>query len=154
MIIMKLAAAGLLGMVAISALAQAPPMNTFDSARAGLGNGDRDLLPRSNKASNIVPANTSGTSAPTLPSPALSLDASSHDYLRAARAALSAGHTGEARQSLEMAETRAPGGSASPDQAKLPSGKPHVAEIRDALHALGNGDRAHAIQIIDIALRN
>jgi hypothetical protein len=130
MLIMKLAAAGLLGMVAISALAQAPPMNTFDSTRAGLDNGDRDSLPRSHRASNIVPANTSGTSA------------------------LSAGHTGEARQSLEMAETRAPGGSDSSDQAKPPSGKPQVAEIRDALHAQGNGDRAHAIQIIDIALRN
>jgi len=153
MIIMKLATACLLGMVAISALAQAPPMDTSAGVRAGLDNGDRDSLPRSDKASNIVPANTSGTSAPTLPSPALSLDASSHDYLRAARVALSAGRAGEAQQSLEMAETRALGGSDSPDQAKLPSGKAHVAEIRDALHALGNGDRAHAIQIIDIALR-
>ena len=69
--IMKLAAAGLLGMVAISALAQAPPMDTSAGVRAGLDNGDRDSLPRSDKASNTVSANTSETSAPTLPSPAL-----------------------------------------------------------------------------------
>jgi len=154
MIIMKLAATGLLGMIAVSALAQAPTMDRPPGVQAGLDNGNRDSLPRSNRASNIVPANTGGTAAPTLPSPALSLDASSRDYLRAARGSLAAGQTGKAQQSLEMAETRALGGSELPDQAKLPSPNPRVAEIRDALHALGNGDRAHAIRIIDLALGN
>jgi hypothetical protein len=153
MIILKLATAGLLGMVAVSALAQAPSMDPA-GFQAGLNHGDRDSLPRSNKASNIVPADTNGTTAPTLPAPALNLDAPSRDYLRAARASLAAGHTGQAQQSLEMAETRALGGSDSPAQANLPSGNPKVTEIRDALHALGTGDSARAIQIIDIASGN
>jgi hypothetical protein len=152
LIVMKLAMAGLLGMATVSALAQAPSMGTTAGVQAGLLNGDRDSLSRSNKASNIVPADTSGADAPTLPSPTLGLDAPSRDYLLAARASLAAGHTGEAQQSLEMAETRALGGSISPDQVNLPRGSAIVAEIRNALHALGNGDRAKAIQIIDIAL--
>jgi hypothetical protein len=153
MIFMKLATAGLLGLIGASALAQAPSMDTA-GVRAGLEHGDRDSLPRSNRASNIVPANTNGAVAPTLPSPGLGLDAPSRDYLRAARASLVAGRTGQAQQSLEMAETRALGGSVSPDQATSPSDQPKVADIRDALHALGNGDRAHAIQIIDATLAN
>jgi hypothetical protein len=154
MVIMKLAAAGLFGMVAVSALAQTPSMDMSPGVRAGLDHGERDSLPRSNQASNILSANTSGTTAPTLPASALSLDASSRDYLQAARVSLAAGHTGAAQQSLEMAETRALGGSDSPDQAKQPSGNAQVTEIRDALHALGNGDRTRAIQIIDTALSN
>jgi hypothetical protein len=107
MIVMKLATAGLLGLIAVSALAQAPPMDRSPDLQAGLDNGDRDSLPRSNNASNIVPANTSGAIAPTLPSPALNRDAPSRDYLRAARAPLIAGRIGAAQQSLEMAETKA-----------------------------------------------
>ena len=154
MIIMKLATAGLLGMVSVSALAQVPSVDSSAGFQAGLNHGDRDSLPRSNKASNIVSADTRGTSAPTLPSPGLSLDAPSRDYLRTARASLAAGHTGQAQQSLEMAETRVLGGSIAPDQAKLPSENPNVTEIREALHALGRGDRAQAVQIIDTLLNS
>jgi hypothetical protein len=154
MLIMKIATAGLLGMVAVTALAQAPPIGAIADYRVGLQNGDRDSLPRSNKASNIGPADTSGTNAPTLPSSTLSLDAPSRDYLLAARVSLAAGRTGAAQQSLEMTETRVLGGSDTPDESKLPSGNPMVAEIRDALHALGSGYNAHAIQIIDAARGN
>jgi hypothetical protein len=154
MLIMKIAAAGLLGMVAVSALAQAPPIGATADYRAGLLNGDRDSQPRSNKASNIVPADSSQVHAPTLPSSKLGLNAPSRDYLRAARVSLAAGRTGEAQQSLEMAETRALGGSDTPARSQLPNGNAKVTEIRDALHALGSGDNAHAMQIIDIALGN
>jgi hypothetical protein len=154
MLILKLATAGLLGMVAVSALAQAPPIDSTAGYRAGLQNGDRDSLPRSNQASNITPNGTAGTSAPTLPASALGTNAGSRDYLRAARASLAAGHTGKAQQSLEMAETRALGGSSSPDVARSPSGNAKVTEIRDALHALGEGDRVRAMKIIDVALNN
>jgi hypothetical protein len=34
----------------------------------------------------------------------------------------------------------------------VPSNSPLVSAINDALHALGGGDRAHAIQLIDRAL--
>jgi len=152
MFIMKFATAGLLGMVAVSALAQAPAINTTAGYQAGLNNGNRDSLPRSNKASNIVSADTNATSAPTLPSPGLKPDATSRDYLRIARASLVAGHTGQGQQALEMAETRALGGTTTPDQVKVPSSDGNVAQIRDALHALGSGDRPHAIQIIDAVL--
>jgi hypothetical protein len=154
MIIVKLATAGLLGMIGVSAIAQVPSVDPSAGYQAGLNHGDRDSLPRSTKASDIVPAETSGTSAPMLPSPDLGLDAPSRDYLRTARVSLAAGHTGRAQQSLEMAETRLPGGSTAPDQAKLPSDDPTVTKIREALHGLGHGDRAQAIQIIDTVLNS
>jgi hypothetical protein len=54
MIVIKLAAAGLLGMAAVSALAQAPLIDRSPGVQVGLDNGNRDSLPRSNKASNII----------------------------------------------------------------------------------------------------
>jgi hypothetical protein len=153
-IIMKFATVGLLGMMVVTALAQVPSLSDSAQVRAGRDNGNRDSLPRSDKASNIIPADTSSNVAPTLPSPGLSENATPRDYLRAARASLAAGRTGEAQQSLEMAETREPGGSAQPSQATQSSGNPRVVEIRDALHALGAGDSSHAIHIIDVALGN
>jgi hypothetical protein len=96
MIIMKLATAGLLGLVAASALTQAPSLDRV-AVQAVLNHGDRDPLPRSNQASNIVSADISGTNVPALPSPALSLDAPSLAYSHAARASLGAGHTGQAK---------------------------------------------------------
>jgi hypothetical protein len=154
MFIAKIAAAGLLGLVAVQALAQAPAMSDAAQMRAGLNNGDRESLPRSTKASNIVTSDTRSNVAPTLPSPGLNEAATSRDYLRAARASLAAGHTGQAQQSLEMAETRELGGSTAPDLAGRATDNPKVVEIKDALHALGSGDKAHAMQIIDVALRN
>jgi hypothetical protein len=138
MIIMKLAMAGLLGMVAVSALAQAPGLN--------------DSLPRSGNASNIVPADTRSNVAPTLPSPGLSANAGPHDYLRVARTSLAAGRTGEAQQALEMAETRTLDGVVLSPQAGAQDGNKSVTQIRDALHALGQGDRARAMDLIDQAL--
>jgi|HubBroStandDraft_1064217.scaffolds.fasta_scaffold149642_2 hypothetical protein len=152
MIIMKFATAGLLGMVAVSALAQAPSMNNPRDVRAGLDNGNRDSLPRSSSASNIVPSDSGSNVAPTLPSPGLSVDSGPREYLRAARASLVAGHTGAAQQSLEMAETRALDGSVPLAQAGAQNGNKAVTQIRDALHALGEGKRAHAIDLIDQAL--
>jgi hypothetical protein len=67
-------------------------------------------------------------------------------------ASLVAGHTGQAQQSLEMAETRALGRSVAQNQTSTPSDSPLVSRIRDARHALGSGDRTQAIQLIDLAL--
>jgi len=152
MFIMKFAMAGLLGMVAVSALAQAPSMNDSRDVRAGLNNGARDSLPRSGHASNIVPADTSSNVAPTLPSPKLSTNAGPHDYLRSARTSLAAGRTGAAQQALEMAETRTLDGFVPTAQAGAQDGNKAVTKIRDALHALGEGDRARAMDLIDQAL--
>jgi len=155
MFLVRLATAGLLGMSAFTALAQAPSMNGSSEMRAGLNNGDDHVsLPRSNDASNIVPSDSTSNVAPTLPSSSLSKDAGAREYLRAARTSLVAGHTGEAQQSLEMAETRSLGGGVSASEATSPSARPHVGEIREALHALGSGDSARAVRIIDTVLAN
>jgi hypothetical protein len=146
-----LATVALLGMTALSALAQAPPI-LATGARAGHTAGIGDSLPRSDKASNIGSADTRSNIAPTLPQPAVGENAGPYDYLRAARASLVAGHTGQAQQSLEMAETRALVRSVSKDQADVPTDSKFVSRISDARHALGDGNSAHAIELIDLAL--
>ncbi len=131
-----IASAALLGLSAIQALAQVPPESS----------------PRSGAASNLGAADTKTAVAPTLPTADLGADAGTPDYLRAARAALVAGHTGLAQQSLEMAETRALDRSVGQGQGSTPSGSRVVAQIRDALQALGSGNRPQAIALIDQAL--
>lgn len=149
----KLATAALLGMIALPALAQAPSgTNPATGARPGHEPGTGESLPLSNKASNIAPTDTRSNIAPTLPQPAIGDNATTGDYLKAARAALVAGRTGQAQQSLEMAETRALDRSVAQDQTNTPSDSQLVARISDARHALGSGDRTHAIQLIDLAL--
>jgi hypothetical protein len=159
----KFVAVVLLGMTALPAfaLAQSPPGAGPDpatGARAGHLPGIGDSLPRSDKASNIAATDTRSTIAPTLPPSGIGEDATTHDYLRAARASLVAGRTGQAQQSLEMAETRAldrtlaPGQTIAPGQTGVPSDSQLVFRIRDARRALGDGDSSHAIALVDLAL--
>jgi hypothetical protein len=56
------------------------------------------------------------------------------------------------QQPLEMAGTRAPDRVVPQDQTSTPSDNPFVARIRDARHAVGRGDSAGAIRLIDLAL--
>jgi hypothetical protein len=51
-----------------------------------------------------------------------------------------------------MAGTRAPDRVVPQDQTSPPSDNPFVARIRDARHAVGRGDSAGAIRLIDLAL--
>ena len=81
-------------------------------------------------------------------------NAASREFLMAARSALMAGRTGQAQQSLEMAETRSLDRSVPQGQTNIPSDSPRVAQIRDARRALGSGDMAQALQLIDLALSN
>jgi hypothetical protein len=149
----NLATVALLGMIALPALAQAPSgTNPATGARPGHEPGTGESLPLSNNASNIAPTDTRSNIAPTLPQPAIGEHATTQDYLKAARTALVAGRTGQAQQSLEMAETRALDRSVAQGQTNAPSDSQLVSRIRDARHALGSGDRAHAIQFIDLAL--
>lgn len=151
--IMKATTAALLGMMALPTLAQMPPgTNPATGARQGHEPGVGTSLPLSDKASNITPSDTRSNIAPTLPQPATAHDTTTQDYLRAARTALAGGHTGQAQQSLEMAETRALDRSVAQGQTNAPSDSPLVSRIRDARHALGAGDRRHAIQLIDLAM--
>jgi hypothetical protein len=147
------AVALLLGTTAMPALAQVPAgADPATGARPGHQIGVGDSLPRSDQASNIVARDTRSNIAPTLPAPAIGPNGASHDYLRAARASLVSGRTGQAQQSLEMAETRALDRWVPEGQTSAPSDSKLVSQIRDARHALGGGDRARAIQLIDLAL--
>jgi hypothetical protein len=149
----NIATAALLGMTSLSALAQVPAgADPATGARPGHQIGVGDSLPRSGKASNIVPADTRSNIAPTLPMATVGDDAASRDYLKAARASLVAGRTGQAQQSLEMAETRVLDRSVRQGETDTPSHSQLVSRIREARHALGGGDRTQAIQLIDLAL--
>jgi hypothetical protein len=140
-------------MTSLSALAQVPSgADPATGARPGHQIGVGDSLPRSGKASNIVPADTRSNIAPTLPMATVGDDAASRDYLKAARASLVAGRTGQAQQSLEMAETRVLDRSVRQGETDTPSHSQLVSRIREARHALGGGDRTQAIQLIDLAL--
>jgi len=147
------ATVALLSIAAVQALAQAPSgLDPATGARAGHQPGVGVSLPLSNKASNIGPADTQSTIAPTLPTPSVGETATTREYLQAARASLVAGRTGQAQQSLEMAETRALDRSVAQGQTNAPSDSQMVARIQDARRALGSGDSTQAIQLIDRAL--
>ena len=146
------ATAGLLGLAAATALAQAPAVYPGTAIEAGRNAGLRDSEPHSNRASNILPGDTRSNIAPTLPMPPVAADATPADYLRSARDSLLQGRTGQAQQALEMAETRALARSVAPEDTFKASNDKLVLQIADALHALGAGDQARAMTVIDLAL--
>jgi len=151
----NLAAAALLSVVGMSALAQAPPgIDPATGARPGHEPGVGESMPRSDKASNILPGNGRAHIASTLPASGLGENAMPAEYLRAARASLVAGRTGQAQQSLEMAQTRTLNPTVLQGQEKAPDDSAKVGQIREALQALGGGDKPQAIRIIDSILAN
>jgi len=103
-------------------------------------------------ASNIDASDTRSVIAPNLPSPQLGPNASPADYLRAAQSALQAGRTGEAQQSLEMAQTRLLDRSVPMGQTNNPSDNPAVTQVSQALKALASGHRAQTMQLIQSAI--
>ena len=133
----------------------APPgVNSETGARPGNEIGTGQSLPLSSNAGNIGPQDTQSVIAPNLPSPDVGENASAHDYLTAARAALLLNRSGEAQQALEMAETRALDRSVPLFQTNTPSDNPLVAEIRRALEALAAGDREQTVRLIEAALKD
>jgi hypothetical protein len=150
---MTILGAAMFGISTVAAVAQMPPaQNSTTGARPGHEIGFGDSLPRSDKASNITSRDTRSAVAPTLPRSMVGENATTVDYLRSARASLAAGHTGATRQSLEMAETRALDRSVAPGETDRPSDSKLVGTIRDARHAVGNGDHQNAMHLIDLAL--
>jgi len=129
-----------------------PGINPQTGAQPGNEIGTGSSLPLSDKAANISPQDATSVIAPNLPSPPIGENASVRDYLVAARTSLLQGRTGEAQQSLEMAETRALDRSVPLFKTDVPSNSPLVDEIQQALQALGANDRGHAVQIIEQAL--
>lgn len=91
-----------------------------------LSAGALAVEPTSTSPSNIAPQDTQSMVAPALPSPNLPEGARPSDALRAAQAALAVGHTGEAQQALEMAETRMLDRSVALGQTNNPSDNPTV----------------------------
>lgn len=128
------------------------PSGSDTGARPGNVVGTGMSLPRSSQASNIDRMDTRSTIAPNLPSPQLGPNASPVDYLRAAQNSLAAGRSGEAQQSLEMAQTRLLDRSVAYGQTNAPSDNPAVEDISQALRALSAGDRNRAMQMIQSAL--
>lgn len=148
----NLATAALLSITAGTALAQAPSFDVLTGARPGHVPGVGDSLPQSDKASNIQTSSNRADVAPTLPKSGLGENAEAMEYLKVARTALVAGRSGQAQQSLEMAETRMLDRSVPEGQTNVPIENVTVAEVRDARLALGRGDRTQAIALIDVVL--
>ena len=129
-----------------------PGTNPVTGARPGNDIGTGMSMPMGTRASNIDAGDTRSTIAPNLPSPSVGPDATAADYLRAAQASLQAGRTGEAQQSLEMAQTRLLDRSVPLGQTNNPSDNPAVTQISQALQALAARDRAQAMQLIQSAI--
>jgi hypothetical protein len=129
------------------AAAQAPP---YDGARPGNDIGTGMSLPRSDRASNLDAATTHSQLAPNLPAPPAGEDIQS--LLLNARAALAAGRTGEAQESLERAESRALDRSIPQGTERQPSGDPLTSAIAQARSALGTGNAPATTAAIEQAL--
>jgi hypothetical protein len=129
-----------------------PGVDSETGARPGNYIGTGMSMPKSTHSSNIDSGDTRSTIAPNLPTPQLGPDAGPADYLRAAQAALQAGHTGEAQQALEMAQTRLLDRSVPMMQTSNPSDNPAVTQISQALRALAAGDRMQTMQLIQSAI--
>ena len=126
--------------------------NPSTGARPGNDIGTGMSLPLGTHASNIDAGDTRSTIAPNLPSPSIGPNANAVDYLRAAQSALQAGRSGEAQQSLEMAQTRLLDRSVPMGQTNNPDDNPAVTQITQALKALAAGDRAQTMQLIQSAM--
>jgi hypothetical protein len=88
-----------------------------------------------------------------LPTPALSPEATSADFLRAARGALAAGRNGEARSALEMAQTRLLDRVVDAGKEQEPSHDLAVKQISEAINSLVANDRMACLHYIEFASR-
>ncbi len=121
-----------------------------DGARPGNVIGTGQSLPRSDNAGNLNPQTTRSLLAPNLPAPPAGDDLQT--LLLDARTSLQAGRTGQAQEALERAETRALDRSVIQGNEHVPAASPVVSRISAALQALGAGQSAEAIRLIDAAV--
>ena len=131
-----------------------PGANPATGARPGNEIGTGMSIPMGTTSSNISPSDTNSPIAPNLPSPNVGGNATAPAYLTAARNALAAGRTGEAQQSLEMAQTRLLDRSVPYGQTNTPCANPVVSQISQALQALSAHDNARCMQLIEAAIPN
>ena len=131
---------------------EAPPAAMPNNGEQPATMGGRQ--PLSTRAANLNEQDQPyGKVAPALPSPDLGPDASPVAYLHAAQSALAAGRTGAAQQSLEMAQTRLLDRSVPYGQINTPIRSPAIDTISKALQALGAGDTAQSMQLIQAAIQ-
>ncbi len=142
------ALAATLILTALPAAAQAQP--SPDGARPGNVIGTGQSLPRSDNAGNLNPQTTRSELAPNLPAPPASDDLQT--LLLDAKSSLQSGHTGQAQEALERAETRALDRSVVRGNERVPASSPVVAQISQALQAVGSGQTDQAIRLIDAAV--
>ena len=109
--------------------------------------GTGQSLPRSDNAGNLNPQTTHSELAPNLPAPPAGDDLQT--LLLDARSSLQAGRTGQAQEALERAETRALDRSVVRGNEHVAASNPVVTQISQALQALGAGQTAEAIRLID-----
>ncbi|ABI63020.1 Hypothetical protein GbCGDNIH1_2122 [Granulibacter bethesdensis CGDNIH1] len=125
--------------------------STPDGARPGNVIGTGSSLPRSDKASNIDPANTRSTIAPSLPVPE---DANGPvALLRVALKALQQKQSGLAQESMERAQTRLLDRSVLATDTHPVDQSPVIQTINSALTALAQKDFAGARVQVDAALQ-
>ena len=104
--------------------------------------------------SATMSASYAQTPRPALRSPELPESARPSDYLRAAQSALAAGRVGEAREALEMAQTRMLDRSVPLGRTNDASGNPTVGQIAATRQALAAGDRATCLQLLQTAIES
>jgi len=110
--------------------------------------------PTSTVPTNVGPADTHTLWSPQLPTPFVDPNASPATFMKAALAAIAAGHLGEAQEAIERAESRALDRSVRPSKAGQPSQQTLVHLLADARHALSAGDKGGALRILQAALAN
>lgn len=110
--------------------------------------------PTSTVPANVGPADTHTLWSPQLPTPFVDPNASPAAFMKAAEAAIAAGHLGEAQEAIERAESRALDRAVRPSKAGQPSQQKLVQQLADARHALGAGDKAGAMRMLQAALAN
>ncbi len=139
----------LAGFAPVAAQAQTTPVTTATGARPGNDIGTRNSLPLSPYASNITAGDTKSVIAPTPPEPNVGPDATVAQLLTAAKQSLAAGQTGTTDEALEQAETQLLTRSVLATQVEVNDENPTVAAITQARQALGAGNKAQTLQIIN-----
>jgi len=134
---------------------EAPPPVPMPPASVGSDMSDSSgrSEPLSTRAANIDQQDQAYQKiAPALPSPPVGENASPVAYLRAAQSALASGRTGEAQESLEMAQTRLLDRSVPYGQTNAPINTPAIDTISKALQALAANDVTQSMQLIQAAI--
>jgi hypothetical protein len=108
--------------------------------------------PITRPASNITRYDARSVIAPALPVPPVPSGDPPRSFLFAARDAVEKGHTGEAQEALERAETRLLDGSTPATVGAIPDRRQAVYAVSAARNVLATGDRPAALAAIDSAL--